>query len=69
MEQFLADRRDGEELIDTKVGIVHSTGSRLQSSQLFPYCVIWPYPVDYAVKFSILNSWMHTHGTMFIRQR
>ena len=30
MEQSLADRGDGEELIDTKFGSVHSTNSQLR---------------------------------------
>ena len=41
MEESLADRGDGEELIDTKDGDVHSTDSQLQSSQVRLYCVIW----------------------------
>ena len=40
MEQSLADRGDGEELMDTKVVGVHTTDSRLQSSQLCLYCVV-----------------------------
>ena len=34
MEQSLADRGDGEQQIDTKVGGVHSMDCRIQSSQL-----------------------------------
>ena len=34
MEQSLADRSDGEELIETKVEDVHLMDSRLQPSQL-----------------------------------
>ena len=34
MEQSLAGRGNGEELIKTKVGGVHSTYSRLRPSQL-----------------------------------
>ena len=30
MEQSLAERSDGEEVEDTKLGGVHSTGNRLQ---------------------------------------
>ena len=41
MEESLADGGDGEELIDTKVGDVHSTDSQLQSSKVGIYCVIW----------------------------
>ena len=44
-----ADRGDGAELIETKVGGVHTTNSRLQPSQAFLYCVILD--VDYVVKF------------------
>ena len=33
MEQSLADRGDGEELVDNKLGGVHSTDNRLQPSQ------------------------------------
>ena len=33
MEETLADKGDGEEWIDTKVGGVHLTNSRLQPSQ------------------------------------
>ena len=35
-EQRLADTGDGEVLIDTKVGSVHTTDSRLQPSQVCP---------------------------------
>ena len=40
MEQSLADRSDGEEQIDTKVGGVHSTDGRQQPSEICLYCVI-----------------------------
>ena len=33
MEQSLKDRGDGKEVIDTKLGGVHSTDSRLQPSK------------------------------------
>ena len=36
MEQSLSDRVDGEELIDTKVGGVHSTDSWWHPSQVYP---------------------------------
>ena len=38
MEQSLADRGDGEELIETKVGGVHSTDSRLRPSSVPLLC-------------------------------
>ena len=41
MEQSLADRDDGEDLIEAKVGGVHSTDSQLQPSQVYLYFVIW----------------------------
>ena len=41
MKQSLADRGDGEELIDTKLGGVHSTDSQLQLSNLFLQLMIW----------------------------
>ena len=34
MKQGLTDRGDGEELIDTELGCVHSTDSQLQPSQI-----------------------------------
>ena len=37
MEQSLADRGDGGELIDTKISGVHLTGSQLQPSQVCLY--------------------------------
>ena len=40
MEQSIADRSDGEELIYTKVGDVHSTDSQPQPSKVCLYCVI-----------------------------
>ena len=49
MEQRLADRGDGEELVDTKVGGVYSTDSQLQ-----PYALtVWygRLPADYVVNF------------------
>ena len=41
MEQSLADKGDGEQLIETKVVGVQSTYSQLRPSQLCLYCVIW----------------------------
>ena len=41
MKQSLANRSDGEELIDTNLGGVHSTDSRLQPSQLCLQLIIW----------------------------
>ena len=70
MEQSLADKGDGEELIDTKVGEVHSTDCRLQP---FPNMLqaydMGTFPADYAVKFQILNGSMDTHATNFSRER
>ena len=58
MEQSLTDRGDGEELIDTKLGGVHSTDSRLQpSSSSFWY---GHRPADYAINFkSWTDPWTH----------
>ena len=41
MEQSLADRCDGDELIDTKLGGVLSTDNRLQPSKAILQCLIW----------------------------
>ena len=41
MKQNLADRGDGEEVIDIKLGGVHLTDSRLQPSQLCFQLMIW----------------------------
>ena len=41
MSPTLADTGDGEELVDTKVGVVLFRDSRLQLSQLCLLCVIW----------------------------
>ena len=35
------DRGDGEELIDTKLGVVHSTDNRLQPSKVCLQLLIW----------------------------
>ena len=35
MEQNLADRSEGEEVVNTKLGDVHSTENRLQFSQVW----------------------------------
>ena len=40
MDQSLADRSDGEEVVDTKLGSVPSTDSRLQPSNLSLQCMI-----------------------------
>ena len=40
MEQNLTDRGDGEALVNTKVGGMYSTDSRLQPCQLCLYCVL-----------------------------
>ena len=66
MEQNLADRSDGEELIDAKVGGVHSMVSRLQRSKVCLKRVIWDMP---AVKFWPLNGSIDIHGTKYSRQR
>ena len=41
MEQGLADSGDGEELIDTNVGGVHSTDSLLQPCQVCLQLLMW----------------------------
>ena len=41
MEESLADRGDGEELIDAKVWFVLPTDKDLRPSQACLYCVIW----------------------------
>ena len=46
-------QRDGEKLIDTKVGDVHSTDSRQQPSQLCLYCVMWALACRLCSKFLI----------------
>ena len=40
MEERLADRDDGEELIDTKFVGVHSTDKEKRDSKICLYCVI-----------------------------
>ena len=35
-----ADTDDGEEVVDTKVGCVHSTDSRLRPSKVYLQCMI-----------------------------
>ena len=50
MEQSLADKGDGEELIDTKFRGVHLMDSRLKSSQLCLQLLIWHWPAEFAAK-------------------
>ena len=50
MGQSLADRGDGDELIDTKVGYVHSTDKDLLSSKLCFNIGNGLQPAEYAVK-------------------
>ena len=51
MEQSLADRDDGEEVIDTKVGGVHSTDKDLRPPKHASSVGYGRYPVDYAEKY------------------
>ena len=69
MEQSLADRGDGENLIYSKPRGVHSTDSRLHPSQLCLKRMIWALACWLCGE--ILNSerLMHTQGTKFNRQR
>ena len=49
MGQGLADRGDGEELIESKVLGVHLTDREQRHSQVCLYCVIWALPADLVV--------------------
>ena len=62
MEQSLADKGEGEELIDTRLGCVHSTDNRLQPSHYTSSLWYGHWPADYALN---LNRSMDTHGTKF----
>ena len=44
MKQSLRDKGDGEGLIDTKLGGLHSTDSRLQLSIMYLLLMIWAMP-------------------------
>ena len=67
--ESLANRGDGEELIDTKVGGVHLT-TKIYGPQKYASSIgNGPYPSDYAVKYLLLNGSMYTHGTKLSRER
>ena len=57
MEQSLADRNDGEKLIDTKIGDVHSMDSRLRPSKLCLWYDCWVIGKTQPVQRICVHSW------------
>ena len=64
MEESLADRGDGEERIDTKVGGVHLMDKNLQPFQYASWVRYVHMPAELFGKFL-----SYTHGTKFNRPR